>query len=358
MKKIAEFLPPYPTRLWQLVGQAGATHAVGMLPYDPQPGALDAERNAPRSWGVNHGVVNRAEVARLSNGAYPWEYESLRDMQARFAAAGLELGVIESSPPMENVRLGLPARDEEIELICTMLRAMGHLGIPVWCYNFLAVASWGRTSMTTPARGGALVTAFDLANLPPLTLPSGLELTHERLWDNFRYFLERVLPVAEEVGVKLAVHPDDPPLPWVGPLPRILTSVEAFERMLDMCPSPANGITFCQGNFGLMPQPLPGLIREWGSRGKIFFVHFRNVRGSADRFEETFPDDGQTDMLACLRAYQAIGFEGLLRPDHVPTLAGESNDSPGYETLGRLYALGYVRGLCEAVYGSPGHNYS
>ena len=118
-----------------------------------------------------------------------------------------------------------------------------------------------------------------------------------------------------------------------------------------MAPSPANAITFCQGNFALMTDDLPGVIEHFGSQGKIAFIHFRNVRGTPECFEESFHDDGQIDMLACLRAYQAVGFEGVLRPDHVPTLAGETNDSPGYETLGRLFALGYLRGLVETVYG-------
>jgi mannonate dehydratase len=323
------------------------THAVSILPYEPP----DATRNAPQSWERSHGAVDLADVARTASGAYPWEYESLKTMRDTFAAAGLQLSVIESSPPMEKVRLGLPGRDEEIELIGTMLRAMGRLGIGVWCYNFLAVASWGRTSVATPTRGGALVTAFNLADVPPLNLPDGITLTHNQLWDNLSYFLQKVLPVAEAAGVKLALHPDDPPLPQIKNLPRIINSVEAFERVFDLAPSPANALTLCQGNFALMTGDLPGVIKHFGSQDKIAFVHFRDVRGRADHFEETFHDIGQTDMLACLRAYQSIGFEGVLRPDHVPTLAGEINTSPGYETLGRLFAVGYIRGLSEAVYG-------
>jgi mannonate dehydratase len=163
--------------------------------------------------------------------------------------------------------------------------------------------------------------------------------------------LERVLPIAEAAGVKLAVHPDDPPLAQVGGVPRILNTVQDFDRLLDLAPSPANGITLCQGNFAMMTPDLPGTIRRFGEQGKIFFVHFRDVRGTAGDFQETFHDDGQTALLACLRAYRDIGYSGLLRPDHVPTLAGEANDAPGYEVLGRLHAIGYIRGLSEAVYG-------
>ena len=346
MIKIAELFYPYPTRLWQLAKQLGVNHAVSLLPYEaPAP-----EQNAPRSWAEIHGQLSLADAPRNAGGAYPWDYASLSQMKARYAQAGLELAVIESSPPMERIRLGLPGRDEEIEQIGVMLRAMGQLGIGVWCYNFLAVASWGRTDVALPTRGGALVTAFRQTDLPAASARTDVKLTHDGLWENLRYFLDRILPIAEAAGVNLAAHPDDPPVSWVGPVPRILTSVEAFDRLLALAPSPANGVTFCQGNFALITPDLTGAIRHFGSQNKIFFVHFRNVRGTAADFQETFHDDGQTDMLACLRAYHAIGFDGVLRPDHVPTLAGEANDAPGYASLGRLHAIGYIRGLAEAVY--------
>lgn len=347
MIKFAELLPPYPTKLWQLMKQVGVTDAVTVLPYDPP----DENRNIPHSWERSHGKLDLLEAPRQANGSYPWDLERLRAIQQQFAANGLRLSVIESSPPMEKVRLGLPGRDEEVEQICQMLSAMGQLGIPVWCYNFLAVASWGRTALALPTRGGALVTAFNQAEVPALALPAGVNLTHAQLWDNLSYFLKRVVPAAETAGVTLALHPDDPPVPWLGDVPRIITTVAAFDRVLALAPSPANAITFCQGNFALMTDDLPGVIEHFGSQGKIAFIHFRNVRGTPECFEESFHDDGQIDMLACLRAYEAVGFEGVLRPDHVPTLAGETNDSPGYETLGRLFALGYLRGLVETVYG-------
>jgi mannonate dehydratase len=130
-----------------------------------------------------------------------------------------------------------------------------------------------------------------------------------------------------------------------------MRSVENFQRLLDLVPSPVNGITLCQGNFTLMTDNLPGVIRHFGAQGKIFFVHFRDVRGTPEKFVETFHDDGQTDMLACMQAYKDIGYKGVLRPDHVPTMAGDTNDNPAYSSLGRLFALGYIQGLREAVYG-------
>jgi mannonate dehydratase len=347
MIKIAELFLPYPTRLWQLAKQVGVNHAVGILPYERPAEGMDG----PRDWRRVHGQFSLDETPRDTAGDYPWDYAPLALAKTRFAEAGLELAVIESSPPMEKVRQGLPGRDEEIEQVGAMLRAMGRLGMGVWCYNFLAQAPWGRTALDAPTRGGALVTAFNLMDVPALPAPAGPRLTHDMLWDNLRYFLERVVPIAEEAGVRLAMHPDDPPVPWVGSVPRILTSLEAFDRYLDLAPSPANGLTFCQGNFGLMTRDMPEAIHHFGRQSKIHFVHFRDVRGTADNFQETFHDDGPTDMLACLRAYREIGYTGVLRPDHVPTLAGETNASPGYATLGRLHAVGYIRGLLEAAYG-------
>jgi mannonate dehydratase len=129
-----------------------------------------------------------------------------------------------------------------------------------------------------------------------------------------------------------------------------MRSVENYQRLLDLVPSPVNGITLCQGNFTLMTDNLPDVIRHFGRQGKVFFVHFRDVRGTAAKFEETWHDDGQTNLLECMRAYREVGFEGVLRPDHVPTVEGDSNDRPGYSSFGRLYAIGYIRGLREAVY--------
>ena len=177
-------------------------------------------------------------------------------------------------------------------------------------------------------------------------------VTEEQLWENLQYFLERVVPVAEEANVKLAMHPDDPPLSPIRGVGRIMRSIENYQRLIDLVPSPVNGIALCQGNFTLMTDDLPGVIRHFGEQDKIFFVHFRDVRGTPEKFVETFHDDGKTDMLACMRAYRDIGFEGVLRPDHVPTMEGDDNDRPGYSSIGRLFAIGYIKGLREAVYAS------
>jgi mannonate dehydratase len=178
--------------------------------------------------------------------------------------------------------------------------------------------------------------------------PAGV-VEEERLWENLCYFLERALPAAEAAGVKLALHPDDPPLSPVRGIGRIITSPAAYDRIFEMFPSPFNGLALCQGNFGLMEGNLCETIRHFGSQRRIFFVHFRDVRGTPERFVETFHDEGPTDMAAAMRAYREVGFDGLMRPDHGPTMEGESNERPGYAMMGRIFAVGYIKGLMAAI---------
>ena len=146
------------------------------------------------------------------------------------------------------------------------------------------------------------------------------------------------------------MHPDDPPLSPIRGLGRIMRSVENYQRLVDTVPSEVNGICLCQGNFTLMTDDLPSVIRHFGKQEKIFFVHFRDVRGTPEKFEETFHDEGKTNMLECMKAYRDINFNGVLRPDHVPTMEGDSNDNPAYSAVGRLFAIGYIKGLRQAVY--------
>ncbi|MFN5060981.1 MAG: mannonate dehydratase [Chloroflexota bacterium] len=322
MIKIAEFLPPNPSMLWTLSKQCGIDHAVGGLPF-----------NEP---------FNGSDSA--------CDYLPLLRMKQRYEDAGFKLEVIESRPPLNLAKRGLPGRDAEIDETCKLIENMGRLGIPVWCYEWMTDFNWMRTATTTPSRGGSVVTSYDHALMEHAPNTELGPISEEELWVNLEYFLKRVIPVAEKAGVKLAMHPDDPPRSPIRGVGRIMRTVDNYQRLIDMIPSPVNGVTLCQGNFTLMTDDLPSVIRHFGKQNKIFFVHFRDVRGTKDKFEETWHDDGKTDMTACMQAYKDIGFEGVLRPDHVPTVAGDSNENAGYSAFGRLYAIGYIRGLREVVY--------
>ena len=313
---------PQPGPNWTLFKQAGVEHVVGSFGLSPIP--------------------------NVSKDQQPYSRESLARVKKTYEDAGFELAVIESRPPMSKSKLGLPGRDEEIEVVCEFIRNMGTLGIPVWCPEWMTGITVLRTSSTIPARGGALVTGYDHELMLNEPLTEHGVITEEQVWDNLKYFLERVVPVAEEANVKLAMHPDDPPLSPIRGIARVISSIENYQKLIDLVPSPVNGIGLCQGNFSLMTDNLPEAIRHFGRQKKIFFVHFRDVRGTPEKFAETFHDDGQTDMAACIRAYRDVGYDGVGRPDHYPRM-GDA-DSPGGYELAQLFAIGYMKGLIEAVY--------
>jgi mannonate dehydratase len=280
----------------------------------------------------------------------PWEYQAVLAVKEAWDKVGLKLRVIEGPPSLNTkTKLGLPGKDEEIENFITFIKNLKRVGVDVICYNWMPVISWARTKNDQVGRGGALVTAFDYEDVKNQPLTEYGEISKDALWKNLEYFLKAVVPEAEKIEMKLAMHPDDPQVDSIRGISRIMNTVESFDRMLKIVPSKYNGVTMCQGNFSLMGADLPALIKRWGKQDLIHFVHFRNVRGGKYKFEETFHDEGQIDMYAAMKAYYEIGFRGPIRPDHVPTMAGDSNEHPGYSTIGTLYALGYIRGLIEAV---------
>lgn len=325
MTRIAEMLPSHTAArpLWRLIRQAGVTHAVGSLPGSDS----------------------------MFPGELPWDYLPLVRMKQAYESFGFTLDVIESRPPLNLAKRGLPGGEAEIDAVCRLLENMGRLGIRTWCYEWMTDFNWLRTSTGTESRGGSLVSGYNhalMAGAPETELGP---ISEGRLWETLEHFLRRVVPVAEQWGVQLAMHPDDPPISPIRGVSRIMRSVENYRRLLELVPSPVNGITLCQGNFALMTRDLPAVIREFGSQGKVFFVHLRDVAGTVEDFVETWHDDGPTDLLQCLREYDAVGFDGVLRPDHVPTVEGEDNANPGYSLYGRLYAIGYIRGMLESVQG-------
>jgi len=315
--------PATPERL-RFMAQMGATHVVTHLPADK-----------PRN---RDGDI--------------WTFEGMLAQRKEVESYGLQLSVYEGIPVPERVKLGRDGRDEDIENYCESIRNMGRAGVPILCYNWMVGFGWLRTDFATPARGGAVVTTYrheDFERGGPTPLGA---VPEDQLWDSLEYFLKAVVPVAEEAGVKMAMHPDDPPRSPVRGLGRIMTSPENFQRLLDLVDSPANGLTFCQGCFTEMNIDVPRWIRHFTGAGRMHFAHYRNINkgGTADHFSETFHDEeGEADMYEAMKAYIESGFTGPMRPDHAPTMEGESNDHPGYALQGRLMAVGYMKGLMEAI---------
>jgi mannonate dehydratase len=314
--KFALVLPPEPDESWDLARQMGVNHVITRLPE------TDGNRN-------------------------PWDFEPLLHLTQRFEDAGFEVMALEDMiQPMDLIRLGTDPQ-EGYRQVKSLVRNAGAVGIPIWCYNWMAVFNWLRTSTAIPVRGGSLVTGYDHTLMEQAPPAVSEPVTEDALWKRLEEFLDEIVPVAEEADVKLALHPDDPPVSPIRGVGRIIRSVEAYERVLEYNDSVHNGVTFCQANFALMGADVPETIERFADR--IHYVHFRDVEGSPEKFRETHHDTGPTNMLAAMNAYEEIDFDGPIRPDHVPTLSGEDNEVPGYEYQGRLFAIGYMRGLREKV---------
>jgi mannonate dehydratase len=278
----------------------------------------------------------------------------LLSVKASIEKEGLQLSAIEGYLPIEKIKSGGDQEGQELAAMKTLIRNMAAAGVSLLCYNFMPGTDWVRTRLDQRERGGALVTGFKLADARHAVSlntkdrsVTETQLSADELWTNLERFLEAIIPVAEEANVTLAMHPDDPPLQEFGGRARIMNDVEAFERLVSLVPSPRNGVCFCQGSFAAMGVDIPQTIRRLGSH--IKYVHFRDVRGTATDFVETFHDNGPTDMAAAIRALREIGFTGPIRPDHVPQLFGEERGEPGYTMLGRLFAFGYIRGLLDGT---------
>jgi mannonate dehydratase len=296
--------------------------------------------------GITH-VIAGMNLARFRHEEYATAVQKIKD---DFAAAGLQVSGVESHPvAAEKIKLGVEGRDEEIENYKWALEALSKAGIRVVCYNFMAGLGWSRTRVDLAERGGALTSEFDIDAAKAQGPTRWGEISEEKMWDNITYFLKAVMPVADKLGMQMALHPDDPPVSPLRGIGRILISAKAYRRVMDIVPSPSNGVTFCQANFKLMGEDIYALAKEWCAKKKIFFVHFRDVKGNREKFHETFHDNGPTDMVRMLQIYSKGGFNGPIRPDHAPTIAGEANDHPGYAMGGKVLAIGYMKGIMDAL---------
>jgi mannonate dehydratase len=337
---------------FQFARQAGATHIVAHLVDYFQAGAQNPSDNQPT--GTEQGWGRAGDPDRL------WSVEDLVALKREVNAAGLELEAIENFDPAHwyDVLLDGPKKREQLENVKTLIRRLGEAGVPIMGYNFSIAGVCGR--VTGPfARGGALSVGMDGPLDAPM--PRGMvwnmvydpnadpgavpPATHEQLWQRFGEFLDAVVPVAEEAGVTLAAHPDDPPLATMRGQPRLVYQPQLYQRLLDRHPSPANKLEFCIGTIAEMPD---GDVYEatdtYSRQGKLAYVHFRNITGKAPHYRETFVDDGDADMLRLLRILSRNGFEGVIIPDHAPQMTCAA---PWH--AGMAYTLGYLKAALQVV---------
>jgi mannonate dehydratase len=291
-----------------------------------------------------------------------WEYMDLLQLRNAVEDAGLRLNALENVPTefYDKIMLGLPGRDEQIEHMQNTIRNIGRAGIPIFGYHFMPSKVW-RTSTTARARGDAYVTAFDLSQVQDAPLTHDRVYTEEELWANYEYYMKAILPVAEEAGVKLALHPDDPPVPTLGGVPRLMRSFDAFKRAMEIGDSPNHGLNFCVGTWSEMgpdvqPQRVLDAIRYFGSRGKIFYGHFRDVVGTVPNFREAFVDEGNLDMFVVMQTLQEVGFHGFLIDDHVPQMVDEQGrgmiGDHGWINASRAFATGQMIAMLRILNGN------
>jgi D-mannonate dehydratase len=300
--------------------------------------------------GLKYAIL---EVAPFLNSVSRERYpEVLGEIKDGLARQGLGIAGVESHPvDCYKARLGLPGRDAEIENYVAAIAALGKVGIPMICWNWMCgPVGWARTRVDAPARGGALTSEFDFRAAERMGLTEAGQVPEDRVWASLEYFLKAVIPAAEKANVKMALHPDDPPHSPLRGIARIVTSAANYRRILDMAPSPVHGITYCQANFKLMGEDIAALAQEWIAQKKIFFVHWRDLEGDVRYFKETFQDNGPTDMAAMLRIYAAAPYDLPIRPDHAPTMDGDPNDQPGYAFTGKVLAIGYMKGILDALH--------
>jgi len=336
-------VPPVAAKTTKKTGGKGCFYLSELL-NNPQSTDVKIARQVGLKWVISGGGMGRVRKE---------EYvEAVRRHKEAFAAAGMEIAGVEGHPvPFERIKLGIEGRDEEIENTKWAIEALAKNGIDLICYNFMAGLGWTRTNQAVEERGGALTSEFDLEASRALGLTRYGEVSEEKMWQNCEYFIKAVMPVAEKFKVRMALHPDDPPLSPLRGIARIVNSKKNYERIMAMVPSAYNGVTYCQANFVLMKEDVYGLAKEWCQRNKVFFVHYRDVQGDTRHFHETFHDNGPTDMVRMLEIYSKSGFQGPIRPDHAPALAGEAQNgrATGYTMGGKVLAFGYMKGIMDSL---------
>ncbi len=333
-----------------------------------------------RQCGCTHLVVHLVDYFRSSRSNQPgdqpvgddtgwglagdpdtlWSFEELAALKRGINAAGLELEAVENFDPAHwhDVLLDGPKKAQQLENLKTLIRNLGRAGIPVMGYNFSIAGVAGRVKgnfarasteavgmdgpFDKPMPNGMVWNMVYDRNAPPGNVPAA---THDQLWQRLKDFLDALIPVAEEAGITLAAHPDDPPMPAVRGQPRLVYQPHLYQKLLDLRPSPRNALEFCLGSLAEMTEgDIYDVVDTYSRQGKLGYVHFRNVRGKVPYYKETFIDDGDIDMLRVLRILKKNGYNGVLIPDHAPQMAC---DAPWH--AGMAYALGYMRAALQTL---------
>jgi len=390
---LVEFVPPTPHPLWELCPQMGITDVI--VKVNPElTGLAD-----PWRYETLSSIVSRLKTAGLNVVGLegdPFDMSPIKEYGARVgdkssswrkedSTLQLQLATPTKNNPVKENPATL--REEALSHYRELLESMGKLGIKLLCYNFMVGKGWSRTGVRE-GRGGAKATYFSLRvgekssswrkdeQIPLSNTNSKLQLNADQVWANYEYFIKAVMPTAEKWGVRMALHPDDPCLPSLGGYARIFGSIEAYDRAYAIYPSPSNAVTFCQANFKLMLgenssssrkesskipfsntnsklqlNTLDAVARHFGKR--IAFIHVRDVEGTKEDFTELFHDQGDTDQFALMRTYRELGLDVPVRGDHVPEMAYDRvltpEGTPGYFTLGRLFANGYLKALLQGT---------
>jgi mannonate dehydratase len=333
---------------------------------DSDPVSLAYIRQIPGIYGIVSAVYD-VPVGEV------WPIERIQQLKSRIEAHDLKFELVESVPVHEDIKLGKPSRDRLIDNYITTLRNLAACGLKVVCYNFMPVFDWTRTALEKRLPDGSTTLAFDMDVIEHIDLGEGIDLPGwnssyqpaelravlaeyaaidtETLWRNLEYFLRRVIPAAESAGIRMAIHPDDPPRPIFG-LPRIVKNREDLRRLLAIVDSPANGLTLCAGSLGAdCGNDIVAMVREFAGRGRIHFAHLRNVKvNERGDFHETAhsSESGSLDMGAIVRAYHDAHYDGYVRPDHGRMIWGETG-RPGYGLYDRALGAVYLNGLWEGI---------
>jgi len=301
-----------------------------------------------RQMGITDLVMANAGSLTDDNGT--WQVKDLAMMRLNVESHGLRVAAMENVPISfyDHIMLGGPKRDQQIDNMITTIRNMALAGIPVFGYHWMPSSVWRTTPK--PVRGGAIATAFNYDEVKDLPFTHEREYTEEELWANLEYWLKIIIPVAEEAGIRLGIHPDDPPVKQIGGIPRLFSSYENYRRYLDIYESPNNAIEFCQGTISEMTDSsddnIYGFIDEMVRRDKVLYVHFRNVSApDPNDFREEFINTGHVDMYRAMKTYYDAGYEGLFLDDHVPRTQGDTDR----QHQSRSFAFGYIQAMIEAV---------